>query len=81
MQQLERQIFSELSPRIKQLFVTILFALKEQRPKIRLALINFNALLNRVVAEDAFIGLEIDAHNAMKLRQANFGETHVVNLD
>ena len=51
------------------MFVTILFALKENRPKIRLAVINLNALLNRIVAEDSFIGLEIDAQKALKFKQ------------
>lgn len=58
---LERPVFSEVSPRLKTLFVSILFALKEQRNKVKLALVNFNGLVNRVVGEDSFIGLEIEA--------------------
>jgi len=38
-----------------------MFALKGQRQKIRLALVNFNGLVNGILAEDSFIGLEIEA--------------------
>ncbi|CDW78104.1 transportin-serine arginine isoform a [Stylonychia lemnae] len=81
---LQKPVYSFLSERIRQLFINVLFSLKFFRPKIRLALVNMNGLVNGVIGEDSFIGLEIEAQNALKLQQAQMqreGTAQVINLD
>lgn len=64
-----------------------MFALKGQRQFIRLALVNFNGLVNHVLAEDSFIGLELEAQKAIKIKEAQLKsmgqgtEPTVINLD
>ena len=58
---LNKPLFESLSLRVKTLFVNILFSLKSNKPKIKLALVNLNGLLKKVLGEDCFIGLELDA--------------------
>lgn len=58
---MHKPCFADLSENMKQLFIQIMFALKGQRQFIRLALVNFNGLVNHVLAEDSFIGLELEA--------------------
>lgn len=46
-----------------------MFALKENRTKVRLVLVNLNGLAEGVVREDSLIGLEMDAQNVMQVKQ------------
>ena len=58
---LNREIFKDLSQNIKNLFVNIIFAFKSNRLKVKLALVNFNGLVNGVFGEDCMLGLELEA--------------------
>jgi len=54
---------------MKQLFVQILINLKEKRNLIKLAIVNMNGLVNGILGEDSFIGLELESQNAMKMKE------------
>jgi hypothetical protein len=58
---LAKSQFAALSERVKHLFVSILFAFKSNKPKIRLALVNFHGLVNGILGEDSLLGLELEA--------------------
>ena len=45
---------------MKNLFLEILFTLKRDKAKIRLAIINFNGMIKKTLGEDSMIGLELD---------------------
>jgi len=55
-----------LSDTTKSLFINILWAFKGTKLKVRLALVNFNGLVNGVMGEDCMLGLEIEAAKLMK---------------
>jgi len=45
--------------------IEILFALKEQRQKVKLCLMTLHGMIERVIGEDSLIGLEMDARKAI----------------
>ena len=54
-------MFSKISNNAKRALITIFFALKSNKQKIRLALVNLNGLVNEVLGEDSLLGLEMEA--------------------
>ena len=83
-QAMERDMFHGVSERAKKVVVEVLFGLKESKQKVRLVLVNLNGLVNGVIGEDSLIGLEMEAQNAGKLKEARRmqgGSTVVVQLE
>ena len=68
MKTLSRHEFRILSVNTKSIIINILFALRLNKQKIRLLLINLHGLVEGVLAEDCLIGLEIEANEAIKVR-------------
>jgi hypothetical protein len=60
---LNREQFNCLSTGMKDRLVKILFAMKMNKLKVRLALVNFHSLMKGESGEDVFLGLELDATN------------------
>ena len=52
-----------MSERMKQLFVNVFFAFKNNKQKIRLALVYFHSIIKGSSGEDCMIGLELDINN------------------
>lgn len=46
---------------MKNVLVTLFFAFKNNKQKLRLVLVNLNGLTKKIVLEDSFIGLEMEA--------------------
>lgn len=70
-QALSKDIFKSLSEQTRSVFINVLFAFKEARPKIRLALVNLNGLVTGILGEDCMFGLELEAQKITKLKQAH----------
>lgn len=58
-----------VSEKARRTIIEVMFALKENRTKVRLVLVNLNGLAEGVVREDSLIGLEMDAQNVMQVKQ------------
>lgn len=65
---LQKSVYSSLTESQRILIIKIFFGLKNQKPKIRLALVNMNGFLSGQLGWDSFIGLEIEANKALELQ-------------
>lgn len=70
--------FATLGEKIRRTIVEILVGLKEIKLKVRLTLINLIGLTEKTVGEEAFLGLEMDARNALASKQALQSQQPVV---
>ncbi len=61
--------YAMLSPKTRKVIIEILFALKEQNNKVRLSLVTLIGVIEGTLGEDGFIGLEMQAANAIKAKQ------------
>lgn len=62
---LNSSAFASLTEKVKKTLIEILYALKEQLPKVKLCLVNMNGIAQGLVGEDSLIGLEMTARNAI----------------